>query len=291
MAKNRSAAIGAVFLIMLILVGDAIVGLGSSHAPTPSSCPSNSPSPCLTQVQSGRGTCTIAVGQFTCVSTQINFNPAYSQIPLIFAGDVNNTGTLLNQNNGIVDVGTILFIATDPATPWVMPAAKTELFGTTFHEWRMNNTAGNLQTTGFGVDCHSSGIAVTQPQPELFLQQSTDGGVTFNDFLPNAGINVTNVNCPVGGATLWISQGVTAFARTGTLVLRVVGINGDGINSIFLTNIWINTAVLTANANLVCFPTFTAVTTAAHTKIGCTEAFKQLAIATASFWWMAGIKG
>jgi hypothetical protein len=111
-----------------------------------------------------------------------------------------------------------------------MPAAQTEIFGSSDHEVLINDITTSTTTATLSVDCS---VPSTSATAILIAQYSLDGSVFTNLGSPDA-LNIGAASpCGFGGSLNYlITQifGVPTFPPLGqTIWLRVVGQNGNGV--------------------------------------------------------------
>jgi hypothetical protein len=169
--------------------------------------------------EKGSGSCGINTG--TCTSI-ITYPTTFTNAP--FREVITTLCTGCGGLASVVTDSMSVIFAGATAQVWTsMPAAQTEIFGTTADEVIVDWT--QINTVAFEVNCIvGSGAA----SPTLQLQWSTNGGVTWNNIA--AAITIDNFAfCPGNNVLTTAYVTVPAAAQTGTTLLRVVGAGGAGV--------------------------------------------------------------
>jgi len=248
----------ALFLVLIIaLAADAITGFSSTLAQSPAIAGCNNP-PSL--MQCGTTSCTLSASgspPYFC-SVTVNFSPAFATVPSYVSAQWNGC------QNGICHYEEFestpiasLAVQSDNGETWLnMPAAKTEIYGTTNHEMSILMPNG-VNAAYFNVLCmtgSSSGNAVLRPEYSL------DGGNTWIELATNTGFldaDVSANNCGFSATgVLPISvgpSGIPPSLAAMSTEFRVVGINGGGVgdNTVF-NNIQIILAIKFSNPITTC---------------------------------------
>src|SRR5881296_44128 len=175
----------ALFLVLIIaLAADAITGFSSTLAQSPAIAGCNNPS---SLEQCGTTSCTLSASgspPYFC-SVTVNFSPAFATVPSYVSAQWNGC------QNGICHYEEFestpiasLAVQSDNGETWLnMPAAKTELYGTTNHETSML-IANGVNAAYFTVDCL---VASTSATAVLRPEYSNDGGFSWHELAFNTG--------------------------------------------------------------------------------------------------------
>lgn len=120
------------------------------------------------------------------------------------------------------------------ATTWTnMPAAVTEIFGTTTNRLTLNLRGPYIGAVGFWINCTTPGSA----NARLALQYSINGGGTWAYFDPaNSG---PSTSIAATGVCQSDYVQIPAEALTTSTMIRIVGYNGNGVaDPVFTHNIF-----------------------------------------------------
>ena len=185
---------------------------------TATSCPSLVPSPCLTQVQTGTGTCTIAAGSGSC-NTAIPFSPAYGSTPNV------DLSTATTGNNILIpdDIAFLLPSTVSPIT-WVVPAAITELLG---------DTSRRIVIATQGFTNYREVVDVVNAAPsgtKLNFQYASAGAFGPGCSGSPVWTNMTEIDVSTTGYKDSANQAFPTVAKN-NVCFRVVGYSGDGLTT------------------------------------------------------------
>jgi hypothetical protein len=185
---------------------------------TATSCPSLVPSPCLTQVQSGTGTCTIASGAASC-STTVTFSPAYGSTPNV------DLSTATTSNNILIpdDIAFLLPSTVSPIT-WIVPAAITELLG---------DTSRRIVIATQGFTNYREVVDVVNAAPsgtKLNFQYASAGAFGPGCSGSPVWTNMTEIDVSTTGYKDSANQVFPTVAKN-NVCFRVVGYSGDGLTT------------------------------------------------------------
>lgn len=243
--KERKRILELIFLIGIIVLGDLVTGAIGIASPVSTTAIAGCNNP-RTLVQCGTASCTIILEPTIC-SVTITFSPAFTANPKFTTATWIGFNGASNHPEKEVPYATVYF-QSDAGETWVnMPAAETEVYGTTVHETleETGQVLGLATIGSFQVTCiQSSNSATAFLRPEYFNPNLG----TWHQLAQNAGfmdIDISsNQACgPAGFGT------VPLFSQSSTFdsaympgdFLRVAGFNGGGIgDSVTLNNMYLS---------------------------------------------------
>jgi len=229
----------ALFLILIIaLAADAITGFSSTVAQSPAIIGCNNP-PSLEQC--GTASCTPTTGiaaPYVCGIT-VTFNPTFAAVPKFVSAQIQGCHSPeCHPESGSLPLGSISFQSDNGETWTNMPVAKTEIYGTINHETTIQMTRSMTDVEFIASCLTGSASATARLRPEY----SIDSGATWHELANNAGFLDVAVDANTCGFALPpFSMGPTsmavAIAGQGLApLLRVVGINGNGVGDVPVFN-------------------------------------------------------
>jgi hypothetical protein len=217
-----------ILLVIIILSGDFMAGIVSSHAPTVAIAGCNNPS---SLEQCGTASCTPVGVPFNNCSITVTFSPSFLTIPKFASAQMAGCHSPeCHFETQAFPLGSLTF-QSDNGETWInMPVAKTELYGNTNHQVAILTTASMVEAE-FSVGCLTgSSSATALLRPEF----STDGGGTWTELSQNAGgldILVDASDCSFSASPAFAigPAGINSGASGQSIILRVVGVNGGGV--------------------------------------------------------------
>jgi hypothetical protein len=257
--KRQSAILGLI-LLFLIILGDIISGaIGIASPVTTAIAGCNNP-PSLEQC--GTSSCFPTGSPNIQCSVTITFSPAFVTIPKFASAQYAGCNASCHLETQQTPVGNVV-LQSDNGETWInMPAAKTEIYGTTNHEVAFN-TSPSPFGVAFGATCitgSASATAVLRPEYSL------DGGSSWNELASTTtalDLHIDASTCGFAASPAFVTAPIqinsAVFGQS--VIFRIVGLNGNGVgDNVVLNNLHLDFQAAISEIYMTCiqgitFPT------------------------------------